>query len=267
MGIGLAVLYTASPRQLCAGLAPKAAPDAQPDAAPEPSPEDAPVLAALQEAMNEVDALREEVDAGRPVKGFGERALEILEATPKELQPAVDGALQGLFIEQLAMVHRDVLEQFESDRKPATALQRADKEFIRRAEDIRLPGSDWTYEPERQVLLKALDSAYRQDATLKQERARSAQTQRATAAVVGKLQKQMEQVAEKLSGVGASSPWVLWTSYRIPGTPLRMSGRYQQGRTNIEFSLSPNKDPANAEAGFVEGLTKQNLGLSLNVGV
>jgi len=96
---------------------------------------------------------------------------------------------------------------------------------------------------------------------------RTAQTQRATADVIGKLQKQMEQLGEKLRGMGTGSPWVFWTTYRLPKTPIQISGRYQQGRANIEMNLSPNRDPANAEAGFVEGLTAQNVGLSLNVGV
>mmetsp|Transcript_94032 Transcript_94032/g.210146 ORF Transcript_94032/g.210146 Transcript_94032/m.210146 type:complete len:118 (-) Transcript_94032:57-410(-) len=117
------------------------------------------------------------------------------------------------------------------------------------------------------MLRAALENALHQNEALVLERSRTVQTQRATADVIGNLQKQMEQLGEKLRGMGAGSPWVLWTSYHLPGTPFQMSGRYTQGRTNIELNLSPNRDPGNAEAGFVEGLTRTNLGLSLNLGV
>jgi len=225
------------------------------------------MIAALGEAMDQVDVLREEVEAGQLAEQFSERAQGILQAAPEELQPVLDVALETLFIEQLGLLQQQILKRFENDRRPATALERADRQFVSQAEELIRPGGNWSYAPERTALREALASAYTQDFALKQERARAAQTQRATTAVISRMQKQMEQLGEKLNGVSSSGPWALWTSYRIPGTPLRMTGRYQQGRTNIEFSLSPNKDPANAEAGFVEGLTSSNLGLGLNVGV
>jgi len=217
--------------------------------------------------MDQVDALRREAEAGDPAsaEGFAESARGVLEATPKQLRPVVDAALEAVFVEHLDLLQQRLFERFEGDRRPATALERADRQFVSSAKELVCPGANWTYAPERAALLESLAQVYRQDAAIRQERARSAQTMRATTAVVGKLQKQMEQLGEKING--ASGPWALWTSYRIPGTPLRMSGRYQSGRTNIELSLAPNKDPANAEAGFVEGLTWSNMGLALNVGV
>jgi len=149
-------------------------------------------------------------------------------------------------------------------------VEAADAKFVARAKELVRPDSTWSYEPEREQLRSAVGITQRHNKALSEERARVAQTQRATADVIGKLQKNMEQLGEKLRGTGAGSPWILWTSYHLPNTPIQISGRYTEGRANIEFNMAKNKDPVNAEAGFVEGIGDTilgNLGLSLNVGV
>eukprot|EP00421_Protoceratium_reticulatum_P050605 CAMPEP_0168446960 /NCGR_PEP_ID=MMETSP0228-20121227/46347_1 /TAXON_ID=133427 /ORGANISM="Protoceratium reticulatum, Strain CCCM 535 (=CCMP 1889)" /LENGTH=290 /DNA_ID=CAMNT_0008461477 /DNA_START=44 /DNA_END=916 /DNA_ORIENTATION=- len=243
------------------GLPRLAVPEPSPKACPPPEQDAAgssgnrQLADALRGALAKVDALRADVDGGNIIQDFGEKAEATVKGLAPELQSALDGALYALFIRQLELIREELIEKFERHWRPTKALSLADQQFVARADELVRPGSDWSYTPERAAL------------RLAQEKARGVQTQRATASVIGNLQKQMEQLGEKLRGTGAASPWVFWTSYRIPGTPIQMSGRYQQGRTNIELNLAPNKDPANAEAGFVEGLTWSNLGLSLNLGV
>lgn len=228
---------------------------------------------ALSFASEEVESLRQQVDAGRIVKNFGQKAQNILDAvneragSKKSLVSIVDSSLHALFLRQLLLVQQQLVERFSNDHALDATLSRADKLFEITAKDLVRPDSTWSFESVRDSLKAELSEILRDNAALKNEQERVAQTQRATAAVIGQLQKQMDEIGEKLKGTGAASPWMLWTSYRLPGTPLQVSGRYQEGRTNIELSLVRNKDPANAEAGFVEGLTPQNLGLSLNIGL
>lgn len=236
----------------------------------EEAPRDEAIREALHEALEQVDHLQQEVDSGRIVDKFGEKARDIVERAGQvapELEAVVDGAMQALFIRQLTLLRGFLLSKFERGSRPAKALARADKDFLARAAKLVRPGSDWSFEEEREAFIADLEQAFDMRAELVRERSRAAQTQRATADVVGRMQKQMDLMGEKLRGMGAGSPWVLWTSYRLPGTPYQISGRYQEGRANIELNLSPAGDPATAEAGFVEGLTPRNLGLSFNVGV
>ncbi|CAK0895408.1 unnamed protein product, partial [Prorocentrum cordatum] len=145
--------------------------------------------------------------------------------------------------------------------------ERAERAFQQKAQSLVRPGSDWSFEADGEDLTPELEQALAMRRQLEKERARAARTQRTTADVVGRMQKQMDLLGSQLRGVGAGSPWTLWTSCRLPGTPYQMSARYQEGRTNIELNLSPAADPCQAEANFVEGLTSQNLGVSLNIGV
>jgi len=92
--------------------------------------------------------------------------------------------------------------------------------------------------------------------------------QQATIEVIAKLQEKMEQLAAKVqSARGGGSPWVLSTSYRIPNTPLQVVGRYEQGRANVELNLTPDKNPLNSDASFVEGIGPANIGVSFNLGL
>ncbi|CAE7464146.1 unnamed protein product [Symbiodinium natans] len=106
------------------------------------------------------------------------------------------------------------------------------------------------------------------EAALMEERARAAVLQRSTVAVIGRLQEQMEELAMKAQSVrDGNSPFVLSTSYRIPNTPLQFVSRYEQGRANIELTLTPDKDPTKSEGGFAESIGPANIGVSFDVGV
>ncbi|CAE7354202.1 unnamed protein product, partial [Symbiodinium microadriaticum] len=53
----------------------------------------------------------------------------------------------------------------------------------------------------------------------------------------------------------------------IPNTPLQFVSRYEQGRANIELTLTPDKDPTKSEGGFAEAVGPANIGVSFDVGV
>jgi len=224
----------------------------------------------LHYLLEKVEALQDQVDAGLVLPHFGQQAAEIVSRVQgrPELERAVDGMLHALFLQQLATLQQTLLSSFTNNRYvTAGSVIRADRRFVARAQALLRPGSTWSFEPERTSLHASLAGCFHRDKLLVQEKTRAIQTQRVTADVIGKLQQQMDRLGEKLRGVGGGSPWFLWTTYHIPGTPIQLSGRYQQGRTNIEFNLDRDKDPARGEAGFLDGLLTKNLGLSLNVGV
>ncbi|CAE8584004.1 unnamed protein product [Polarella glacialis] len=229
----------------------------------------------IQVALDKVAKLRKEVDGDRVVRKYGQKAQGILRSLAEstgsaapEVEAAVDGTLRALYLRQLALVQHRLVDKFmRSTSRPDAALAQADKLFVSAANDLLRPESDWSFESSREALRVELEDALRQESALAKERSRAAQTQRATADLIGKIQKQMEQIGEKVKGAGAGSPTAWWTSYQLPRTPFKISGRYQEGRTNIQLNLARAQDPGNAEAGFVAGLTPQNLGLSLNIGL
>eukprot|EP00930_Biecheleria_cincta_P096506 TRINITY_DN88345_c0_g1_i1.p1 TRINITY_DN88345_c0_g1~~TRINITY_DN88345_c0_g1_i1.p1 ORF type:complete len:310 (-),score=62.63 TRINITY_DN88345_c0_g1_i1:41-970(-) len=237
---------------------------------PEPSAEQ--LHEALSTALSKVSRLRQEVDRNRIVPKYGQKSQAILQSLAESIkaadaEAAVDRLLHALFLRQLSLIQQKLTDRFLHARDFTSAISKADKLFLAATKDLIRPESSWSIETARQALRAELSDALQQEAILAEERSRAAQTQRATADVIGKIQKQMEQIGEKMKGAGVGSPWALWTSYHLPGTPFQVSGRYQDGRANIELNLAPANDPANAEAGFVEGLTPQNLGLSLNLGM
>ncbi|CAJ1432612.1 unnamed protein product [Effrenium voratum] len=232
-------------------------------------PSEAQARSALDSAWAKVQQLSAQVDRERVVPKFGQKAQAILEDLEGslgghcDLSEAIDGALEALFLRQLLLVEEDLQSRYV--HKPAEALKKADVAFGKAAQDLLRPNSTWSYESAQKDFAIELAQAMRQQVSLTQERMRSAQAERATADVVGKIQKQLDYLADKLRGT-SSGPWAAWTSYRLPGTPIQVTGRYQDGRTNIMFNLLQNKDPASADAGFVESIIP-GLGLSLNVGM
>lgn len=242
---------------------------------PDPLPLDA-FADALSEAYVVIDEWREQVAKGRVISKFGEKSQKLIDRTARsvgvvaaDFARALDGALSSLYFQQLAIVQQNVFERFRRPRARGhlSALAIADRVFVEQAGALALPGSEWGFDQERAELTKALKAEHSHGGELSAERARSAQIQRVIADVIGRTQKEMEQLGEIMYGASAGNPWALWTTFRLPRTPLQVSGRYRAGRTNFELSLAPDKDPVNAEAGFVDVLTPKNVGVSLNVGV
>lgn len=230
-------------------------------------------ITAVDDAFSKVLPLQEQVNAGRRIPHFGEKAEIIIanagggdESIDGTVRQAVDGALQVLFLRQLAILRQQTAGTFEKASGPH-AISKADRHFVAAAQELLRPGGSWSYEQERSALRSQLELSLRRDAELTEEKALSARTQQTTIDVISKLQSQMEAVQRRSQGMRAGSPWALSSSYRIPNTPIQIVGRYQQGRANVELNLSPDKDPMNSEAGFVSGLGPANLGVSFNVGV
>lgn len=232
------------------------------------------LAAFLRDLEGALEPLRRQVQDGKLVPRFGEKADEIVrslagragEAAP-ELERAADGALQALFLRQLALLRQQLAAKFVKAGKPEEAAGQADRAFMQLAAELQRPGSDWSVEHERYTLRAVLEGTFRREAALEEEQAAAARAQQSTVEIVSKLQNQMEAMQQKVQAMRAGAPWFLSTSYRIPKTPFQLIGRYQQGRANVELSLNPDRDPANAEAGFVDGFGPMNIGLSLNLGM
>lgn len=231
-------------------------------------------VAALEAALKELEPLQDQVDSGHIIPKFGEKAQAILGkavskagSTGAELERAIDAKLQILFLQQLALLRQQLAAKFDRGNQPAEALAKMDMQFVSEAKDLTRPGSSWNSEPERYALRAMLEGGLRRDAALNKEQAKVAMSQQATVEVIGRLQNQMESMQERLKALRAGAPVVVSASYRIPGTPFQLIGRYQQGRANIELNLSPDRDPANAEAGFVAGIGPANVGTTINVGM
>lgn len=254
------------------GLAAAGLEDAQ---APQPAaPTEDGVAGIWAQAVEAIRPLKEEIDSGHIVPKFGEKAEAIVRKSGATLERAVDGLLHSLFLRQLALLRQQTAQKFVGagargggNSRPLETMTQADQLFVAQAEELKRPGSTWSYEQERYALRSTLQGHYQRAAALLEEKAMAAQSQQATIEVIGRLQAQMENLQQKVQHLRAGSPWFLSSSYRIPGTPLSVIGRYQQGRANIEINLSPDRDPANAQAGFVEGYGPANLGVGLNIGI
>jgi len=209
------------------------------------------------------------------VPRFGEKAQEIVSqalshagSSALELEQLLDGALEPLFLRQAALLRQQVASSLGPAGMQADALERAEERFLAEARSLVRPGSGWHLEPERRLLRMGAERGLGRLAALSEERARAARHQQLTVEVIGKLQEQMEQLQQKVQGLrGGSSPWVLSTSYRVPKTPLQLAARYEQGRANVELSLTPDKNPSESEASFVDGIGPANLGVSFNLGI
>lgn len=214
---------------------------------------------------------RKSVDSGKLVAKFGERARSLVDTVTArggpELGRSMEGMLEALFFQQLLLLRQTLAAKYERASRPIEAVALADTDFVAQAQDLVMPGSGWSYEEDRYALRAVLEGAYRREVAVQEEKVKAAQTQQSTVEIISKLQSQMEALQQKVQNLRAGSPWFLSTSYRIPKTPLQLIGRYQQGRTSLELSLNSDRDPANAEAGFVEGVGPMNLGLGLNVGM
>ena len=228
---------------------------------------------ALKSAMREVENLREKIGRGEVVDKFGDKAQKIMDGALKntggqcaDLEVALDGVLHSLFLQQLMSLRQKVVAQHRQLTSFDT-LQKASKEFTKTAEKLVRPGSSWSFETDRQALEGELEGQFRRDAALVEERARAARTQQATVDVIAKLQSQMEMLQQKAqAGRGGGGPMEFHCSTRVPNTPLQIVGKYREGRAHIELNLSPDKDPVNAEAGFVAG-GPANVGMSFNLNV
>lgn len=227
----------------------------------------------LQYLRTTTAPLQRQVDAGHIIPKFGEKAQTIVSALSEragdagpELERIVDGKLEMLFLKQLALLRQQLAGKFEKASRPLDAASQADAQFVVQAEELLRPGSRWSYEHERYALRAVLEGSFRKEAMFAEEKVKALQAQQSTVEIISKLQSQMEVLQQKVQNLRAGSPWFLSTSYRIPHTPLQLIGRYQQGRANLELSLNQDRDPANSEAGFVEGVGPANLGITLNLG-
>lgn len=226
---------------------------------------------ALRMLASKLAPLRGQVSEGHIVPNFGAKAHALLadlapEGGSQALRAAVDGALEALFLRQLGFLREKITSQLEQEasQDPA-ALGRLEAQFVAEAEDLVRPGSSWSYEPELAAFVAVAQGSLRREAALLETRARAARAHRATIGVISRLQGQMEMLQQKAQGMRAGgSPWVLSTSYRIPNTPLHVTGRYEGGRANVELNLTPAKGDSGSSG---ERLGPASMGVSFNLGI
>lgn len=231
------------------------------------------LAAALQHMHAALLPLQKEVDAGNIVPKFGEKAHDVMMevarkagSTAPEVERVAGSILRSLFLRQLALLRQQLAAKPLGSR-PLESISQADQQFAAQAEDLKLSGSGWSYDNERYALRAMLEGRVMRERSLMEQQALGSQSQQSTSEIISKLQSQMESLQQRVQNMRAGSPWFLSSSYRIPGTPFQIIGRYQQGRANFEMSLNPDRDPANSEAGFVSGLGPANLGVTFNVGI
>mmetsp|Transcript_98924 Transcript_98924/g.176257 ORF Transcript_98924/g.176257 Transcript_98924/m.176257 type:complete len:277 (+) Transcript_98924:65-895(+) len=219
---------------------------------------------ALGKAMSQISGLRSQVEAGNLIPKFGSRAEAIIAdagAVSPELAKVVEGALEPLFLAQASILRQKVAV---ADFGDLDAVEAAEERFLQEGKD--LTAASWSLEPERQRLRDSLEHEVRSTAGLAEERARAALAQRSAIEVMARLQDQMEQLVAKSQGSQSKSPWVLSTSYRIPKTPLQFFSKYEQGRADVELTLSPDKDPSQSEGSITQSIGPARIGLSFDVG-
>jgi len=230
---------------------------------------------ALSDALDGIEALRQQVDSGAVIAGFGDRCQELVgqalqragQAGP-EIEMTLDRVLYALFLRQAATLREQIASKFEGTSAQAGAFEQADQQLVAAVQPLMRRGSHWNLEPARKALRMQLEATLRRDAAIDEERARAARVQQVTISVIGKLQEQMEQLVQKVQGMrgGSTSPWIFSTSYRVPNTPLQLAGRYEQGRANVELSLTPDKNPSDSDAS-IDGAGPANIGVSFNLGI
>lgn len=217
----------------------------------------------LSDVKSAIRPLEEQVEEGSLVPQFGQKAAAIVEAysgSAGELERTVDGLLHALFLRQLTLLRQQLAARLGKD------VLQADEKFVAGAEELKRPGSDWSYTDERYALRAVLEGGLKREEALAEESADAKEAQQSTVEIISKLQSQMESLQQKVQAMRAGSPWFLSASWRIPRTPIQLIARHQQGRTNLEFSLNQDRDPANSEAGFVQGVGPMNLGMNVQLG-
>ncbi|CAK8986444.1 unnamed protein product [Durusdinium trenchii] len=243
----------------------------------EPTDNEQAEMGAMDQLLGSVEAslqpLREEVASGHIIPKFGERAQSVVSSAVQkagsagaEVENVVDAMLQELFLQQLVLLRQQTAAKFGKASRPVEAVTQADQQFVTQAEELKRPGSTWSYEVDRYALRAVLEGSFRREAAYADEHRIAARSQQSTVEIISRLQGQMENLQMRLQHMRAGQPWFISSSYRIPGTPLTMIGRFQQGRASIELNLAADRDPVTAEAGFVRGVGPANLGVSANFG-
>jgi len=229
-----------------------------------------PLESLLAGVLDEVAPLKQQVEAGRIIKGFGSKAATIAGKAAvygPQVSRSVEEALHGLFLQQLSLLRQQVALKFAKGRSAGETVTKADMMFVEEAESLMLPGSSWDYNPERYTLRASLEGNFRRTASLAEELAQAKYMQDSTKEVISNLQDQMERMQSRLQAMKGGSPPQFSMSYRVPGVGLQLIGRYAQGRGSAEIRLPEDPDPINADVGFVRGLIHKilNLGASLNI--
>jgi len=232
-----------------------------------------------QQAIVEDFGSKAEVLCNKALEDFAQRAPESDDASNQKeydacleaLEQALDTPLQVLYLQQLALLRQQALQQFRSATKTSgsseyEAMLQADASFVRNAQASIRDGSDWEFSQERSYLQTVMNQMAESSKKAQDVQIKSAQQQQTAMQFLQQQQQMIQQLQMQL--YGQSSPWNVGVAYRIPDTNFNLQASYQQGRANVQLSCVPDEyAPFLGPNGFTNGVGPGNLGLSLNLSV
>mmetsp|Transcript_7325 Transcript_7325/g.22334 ORF Transcript_7325/g.22334 Transcript_7325/m.22334 type:complete len:534 (+) Transcript_7325:201-1802(+) len=246
---------------------------------------------ALKAAQTDIDQYAQKLGDGETVSNFGDsckktvdRALEVFDVDTSEyetdtsvirkkdeLRTVLDAALKGLFIKQLQLIRDRAMANFKSgtsDESPADfVFFQVDNYFVREAEASVMPGSDWSYQEEREFLKNMMQDLATQKRKLLEAQMMAAQESQQALRYLQMQEGRMHQIQQQHYG-GVLGAWNIGAAYRPPDSNVNISVGYQQGRTSIQISMVPDEQAGLlGPNGFTAGVGPANLGLSFNINV
>lgn len=249
--------------------------------------------AAFEKASTELEDLRQTVEQGSCVPGFGEKAdsicnqalerfnnaapdagddasmVSVYDKKVDELERTIDTTLRLLYLKQLNLLRDKALTRYKSAAKASESsdyqsMVSADAFFTKEAEASTRQGADWDYATERAGLQATMNELAQRSRRLVDVQLKAAQQQSSYMQLFQMYQQQIQQLQQ--AQYGQPSPWNVGLAYRVPDTNINLSGAYQQGRTNVQLSCVPDDSaPLLGPNGFTRGVGPGNLGVSVNM--
>eukprot|EP00188_Purpureofilum_apyrenoidigerum_P003940 Plantae.Rhodophyta-Purpureofilum_apyrenoidigerum.ctg4272.p1 GENE.Plantae.Rhodophyta-Purpureofilum_apyrenoidigerum.ctg4272~~Plantae.Rhodophyta-Purpureofilum_apyrenoidigerum.ctg4272.p1 ORF type:complete len:534 (-),score=133.55 Plantae.Rhodophyta-Purpureofilum_apyrenoidigerum.ctg4272:135-1736(-) len=245
----------------------------------------------LQSAQSSIDQFNQKLGDGETVANFGDscrktvdKALDVFHdetaeydddpsvlRKKEELNTILDATLKALFIKQLQLLRDKAMANFKSgtsDESPADfVFFQVDNYFVREAEASVMPGSDWSYQEEREFLKNMMQDLATQKRKLLEAQMMAAQESQQALRYLQMQEGRMHQLQQQHYG-GVLGAWNIGAAYRPPDSNVNISVGYQQGRTSIQISMVPDEQAGLlGPNGFTAGVGPANLGLSFNINV
>jgi len=250
----------------------------------------------LSDSAGEIDEMRKTVDKGGVVSGLGDKAdtmvasavaklrSELPSGAPKqkatlmdkkveELERMLDASLHVVFLKQLRILRDKALQKYKSamradGTKDYDAVVTAQSFFNTEAEAARRKNSNWEYGSEAAELKDILDELAKGSRKVVETQSKFAEQMRGLAQILQQQDQQLRAIQQQFAMGAGGSPWNVGLAYRIPDTNINLSGRYEQGRTQIQMSCVPDDSaPMLGPQGFVNGVGPGNLGISVNLNI
>merc|ERR1719433_578896 len=143
--------------------------------------------------------------------------------------------------------------KFEKVARTVEAVSQADQQFITQAQELKRPGSDWSYEQERYALRAVLEGSVRRDEALEEQRMLATQTLQSTVEIINKLQSQMENLQQKVQAMRAGSPWFFFVFVPHPAHAAPAHWEVPARACQRRAEPQPGQGPSKFGCGFCGG--------------